>query len=83
MRVTALHQLSKTAVGHGEPAPVIDPESEFVVAHLVRCECRNCGAHTNAIPATGVHSTCPNCGAAGLVPVDGAGLIRPAHPTGH
>jgi predicted RNA-binding Zn-ribbon protein involved in translation (DUF1610 family) len=80
MRLAALHQLSKTVAHHGEPAPVIDAESELVVARLVRCECRSCGAHTNAIPATGVHTTCPNCGADGIVPVEGAGLIRPVHP---
>lgn len=83
MRVAALHQLSKTAVNHGEPAPVINPESEFVAARLARCECRSCGAHTNAIPATGVGNTCPNCGAAGIVPVEGAGLIRRVHPHAH
>jgi predicted RNA-binding Zn-ribbon protein involved in translation (DUF1610 family) len=83
MRVAALQQLSKTGAHHGEPAPVIDPESEFVAARLVRCECRSCGAHTNAIPATGVSTTCPNCGAIGIVPVEGAGLIRPVPPPGH
>jgi ribosomal protein S27E len=77
MRVAALHQLSKTVAHHTEPAPFIDPESELFTARLVRCECRGCGAHTNAIAATGVHATCPNCGAGGLVPVEGAGLIRP------
>lgn len=77
MHVAALKQLSKSAAQHCEPAPIIDPESDFVIARLVRCECRGCGAHTNAIAATGVHATCPNCGAGGLVPVEGAGLIRP------
>lgn len=78
MRVAALHQLSKTAADHSEPAPIIDPESELVVvARLVRCECRSCGAHTNAIATTGADASCPNCGSAGLVPVEGAGLIRP------
>lgn len=77
MRVAALKQLTRTASRHGEPAPIIDPESDFAVARLVRCECRSCGAHTNAIAATGVHVTCPNCGGGGLVPVEGAGLIRP------
>jgi ribosomal protein S27E len=77
MRVAALKQLSKTAARQCEPAPIINPESDFVVTRLVRCECHSCGAHTNAIVATGVHVSCPNCGAAGLVPVEGAGLIRP------
>ncbi len=77
MRVAALHQLSKTAAAHySEPAPVIDAESELMIARLVRCECHSCGAHTNAIATTGAHAGCPNCGAAGLVPVEGAGLIR-------
>jgi rubrerythrin len=75
MRVAALHQLSKTAAHHTEPAPFIDPESDLSIARLVRCECRSCGAHTNAI-AAGEPGSCPNCGAPGLVPVEGAGLIR-------
>lgn len=81
MHIAALQQLSKTAAHHSEPAPVIDPESELVVARLVRCECRSCGAHTNAIALAGVDATCPNCGAASIVPVEGAGLIRPVGPT--
>lgn len=76
MHVAALQQLSKTAADHAEPAPVIDAESELVVACLVRCECRKCGAHTNAIATTGAHARCPNCGTPGLVPVEGARLIR-------
>jgi predicted RNA-binding Zn-ribbon protein involved in translation (DUF1610 family) len=76
MNVAALHQLSKTAAHHAEPAPVIDAESERPVARLVRCECRSCGAHTNATAASGGRTTCPNCGAAGIVPVEGARLIR-------
>jgi ribosomal protein S27E len=76
MHVAALGQLSKTAARLSEPAPVIDPESELVVARLVRCECHGCGAHTNAIATMGANATCPNCGALGLVPVEGAGLIR-------
>jgi hypothetical protein len=76
MHVAALRQLSKAAVNLSEPAPIIDPESELMIAHLVRCECRGCGAHTNAMATTGSNATCPNCGAPGLVPVEGAGLIR-------
>ena len=76
MHVAALRHLSKTAAHLSEPAPVIDPESELVVARLVRCECHGCGAHTNATAATGASITCPNCGVPGLVPVEGAGLIR-------
>ncbi|MFZ1995993.1 MAG: hypothetical protein WAU75_17920 [Solirubrobacteraceae bacterium] len=82
MRVAALHHLSKTAAQPGEPAPIIDAESELVVARLVRCECRSCGAHTNAIATTGTAATCPNCGAPGIVPVEGAGLILPVEPAG-
>ena len=76
MRVAALHHLSQAAARHTEPAPIIDPESELSVIRLVRCECRGCGAHSKAIAATGENATCPNCGAPGLVPVEGAGLIR-------
>jgi rubrerythrin len=76
MHVAALRQLSKTAAQLTEPAPVLDPESELVIARLLRCECRSCGAHTNAMATTGADGTCPNCGAPGLVPVEGAGLIR-------
>lgn len=77
MRVAALHQLSRTAAHLSEPAPVIDAESELVIARLVRCECRSCGAHTNSMASAAMSPTCPNCGAAGLVPVEGARLIRP------
>ena len=76
MHVAALRQLSKTATHLSEPAPIVDAESEFTIVGLVRCECRGCGAHTNAMATTGAHATCPNCGAPGLVPVEGAGLIR-------
>jgi rubrerythrin len=76
MHVAALRQLSKTAAQLTEPAPVIDPESELMIARLLRCECRSCGAHTNAMATTDADGTCPNCGAPGLVPVEGAGLIR-------
>jgi Zn finger protein HypA/HybF involved in hydrogenase expression len=76
MHVAALRQLSKTAAELIEPAPVINPEAELMIARLVRCECRNCGAHSNAMASTGAHPACPNCGSPGLVPVEGAGLIR-------
>jgi hypothetical protein len=78
MHVAALRQLSKTAAGLSEPAPVINPESELMVARLVRCECRSCGAHSNAIASGEPLAACPNCGTPGLVPVEGAGLIRTA-----
>ena len=42
---------------------------------LVRCECRDCGAHCNAIAARDVHASCGNCGASRLVPVVGATVI--------
>jgi rubrerythrin len=76
MRVTALQQLSKTAAQLSEPAPFINPEAELMIARLVRCECRSCGAHSNAMASTEAPPACPNCGAPGLVPVEGAGLIR-------
>ena len=47
-----------------------------MIARLVRCECRGCGAHSNAMASTEAPPACPNCGAPGLVPVEGAGLIR-------
>jgi Zn finger protein HypA/HybF involved in hydrogenase expression len=82
MHVAALRQLSQTAAQHiSEPAPVIDPESELAAARLVRCECRACGAHANAVASTGVQTACPNCGARGLVPVEGADLISRVQPT--
>lgn len=65
-----------------DPAPVIDPEADLMVARLVRCECRGCGAHSNAIASARKQPSCPNCGALGLVPVEGAGLIRPIEPSG-
>jgi Zn finger protein HypA/HybF involved in hydrogenase expression len=82
MRIAAIQQLSKTAARLSEPAPIIDAESELVLARLLRCECRTCGAHSNAIASVDHESACPNCGAAGLVPVEGAGLIRPVQPSG-
>ena len=42
---------------------------------LVRCQCDNCGAHSNAFAGYDVHSGCGNCGAPRLVPVPGAGVI--------
>ncbi len=77
MHAAALKQLSKAAAQLSEPAPVINPESDYVIARLVRCECRSCGAHSNAMLSADMNPTCPNCGAPGVVPVEGAGLIRP------
>lgn len=82
MDVAALRQLSKTVQHPSDPAPVIDPESELMVTRVVRCECRSCGAHANAIASAAVDTACPNCRAPGLVPVEGAGLIRPVEPGG-
>ncbi|MGZ4312907.1 MAG: hypothetical protein ACXVR1_12465 [Solirubrobacteraceae bacterium] len=80
MRLAALHTISRIAIqGYNDPAPVIDAASEHVVARrLVRCECRVCGAHSNAVAASGANPWCPNCGASSLAPVEGADLIRPA-----
>lgn len=80
MRVAALHTISRKAIQrYNEPAPIIDAASEHVVARrLERCECRSCGAHSNAVAAANAEACCPNCGALTLVPVEGADLIRPA-----
>ena len=80
MRVAALHSISRSAIQrYNDPAPIIDAASEHVVARrLVRCECRGCGAHSNAVAAANAGARCPNCGASTLVPVEGADLIRPA-----
>jgi Zn finger protein HypA/HybF involved in hydrogenase expression len=79
MRLAALQFASRTAMQrYNEPAPIIDAASEHVVVRrLVRCECRCCGAHSNAVAATDADPRCPNCGASSLVPVEGATLIRP------
>jgi Zn finger protein HypA/HybF involved in hydrogenase expression len=80
MHIAALRQISKTAAQLSEPAPVLEPEAEFMMTRLVRCECRSCGAHSNAM-ASGQHpAACPNCRAKGLVPVEGAALIRSVSP---
>jgi ribosomal protein S27E len=42
---------------------------------VVRCECRRCGAHANAVAAPGTQTSCPNCGDFRLVPVEGAEII--------
>ena len=78
MRVAALHSISRSAIQrYNEPAPIIDAASEHVVARrLVRCECRGCGAHSNAVAVADAQACCPNCGASTLVPVEGADLIR-------
>jgi Zn finger protein HypA/HybF involved in hydrogenase expression len=47
-----------------------------MVARLARCECRSCGAHSNAMTSGQHPAACPNCSAEGLVPVEGATLIR-------
>jgi Zn finger protein HypA/HybF involved in hydrogenase expression len=80
MRVAALHCLSRTAIQrYNEPAPIIDAGSEHVIVRrLVRCECRFCGAHSNAVAVSDADARCPNCGASTLVPVEGADLIRRA-----
>jgi Zn finger protein HypA/HybF involved in hydrogenase expression len=80
MRVAALHSVARTAIQrYNDPAPVIDAASEHVVVRrLARCECRGCGAHSNAAAHVDAVPRCPNCGAASLVPVEGADLIRPA-----
>jgi hypothetical protein len=76
MHVAALRQLSKSAAQLSEPAPGICPEAGSMVARLVRCECRSSGAHSNAMSSGEQPAACPNCGTPGLVPVEGATLIR-------
>ncbi len=80
MRAAALQTVSRTAIQrYNDPAPIIDAAAEHVVVRrLVRCECRACGAHSNAAAHTDAEARCPNCGATALVPVEGADLIRPA-----
>jgi ribosomal protein S27E len=83
MRITALRELSRSAAKrsttadlHVEvlPAPTGDP----VRPRLARCECRSCGAHSNAIAHREVHATCPNCGSSRLVPLEGVTVILAA-----
>lgn len=63
------------------PNITIRPRTEGPIRpRLTRCECLTCGAHTNAVAARRVHGTCPNCGSAQLVPVEGAEVIRPIRP---
>ena len=80
MRLAALHSASRIAIQrYNEPAPIVDAASEHVVGRrLVRCECRTCGAHSNAVAAADADGRCPNCGGSALVPVEGADIIRPA-----
>jgi hypothetical protein len=73
MRLASL--LSKTAPEPAATPVVPDGSAELPRPRLVRCECRNCGAHCNAIAAHGVYASCGNCGASGLVPVEGAAVI--------
>jgi hypothetical protein len=76
MHVAALRQPSKSAAQLSVPAPVICPEGEFMVPRLLRRECRTCRAHFNAMSSGEQPAACPNCGTPGLVPVEGATLIR-------
>lgn len=82
MRITALRQLSKSpaspAAGVTTPDPLPAAARAAIKPRLVRCECRDCGAHCNAIAALDVHASCPNCGASRLVPVEGASVILAA-----
>jgi hypothetical protein len=73
MRLAAL--LSKSAPAPGPAPAVADAVGDPLRARLVRCECRACGAHCNAIVGRDVHASCGNCGASRLVPVQGATVI--------
>jgi DNA-directed RNA polymerase subunit RPC12/RpoP len=79
MRITVLRERS-TAPGRRTLAiqPSTGPmptAGEPVRARLVRCECRDCGAHSNAIALGDANAGCPNCGHSRLVPVEGADVI--------
>jgi hypothetical protein len=77
MRIAVLRQLSKSSA---RPAPA-DPRLagdglvDSLAPRLARCECRDCGAHSNAIVTPEGHACCANCGGPRLVPVDGACVI--------
>jgi ribosomal protein S27E len=78
MRIAALRQLSKLSAERLPTPAAPEPSPSALNPRLVRCECRGCGAHSNAIAARDVEASCPNCGASRLVPVEGAGVIMPA-----
>jgi DNA-directed RNA polymerase subunit RPC12/RpoP len=85
MRITVLREQSKS---NGHRTLAIQPSTgrvpvagEPVRARLVRCECRHCGAHSNAIAVHDVQASCPNCGHSRLVPVEGADVIVSAERT--
>jgi len=78
MRIAVLRQLSKSSARavSANPSPVGNGlGGDPLRPRLVRCECRDCGAHSNAIVTREVHSSCTNCGASRLVPMEGAGVI--------
>jgi hypothetical protein len=77
MRIAVLRQLSKTSARPvvAESRPLGDGLVDPQAPRLVRCECRDCGAHSNAIVTTDAHSCCTNCGGPRLTPVDGACVI--------
>jgi hypothetical protein len=78
MRIAVLRQLSKSSgrsVGR-DLRPMDDwLGGDPLGPRLVRCECSDCGAHSNAIVTSEVHASCTNCGASRLLPVQGACLI--------
>jgi Zn finger protein HypA/HybF involved in hydrogenase expression len=75
MRIAALRELSRSSNRHVTAEPTGFETAGLRRPELLRCECRECGAHCNAIVADDVHSSCPNCGAARLVPVEGSEVI--------
>jgi hypothetical protein len=77
MRIAALRQLSKSSarVIPANPRRVAGGLVDPAAARLARCECRDCGAHSNAIVTTEAQASCGNCGGRRLAPVDGACVI--------
>jgi hypothetical protein len=77
VRIAVLHQLSKSCARPVAPDPQAesDRRADPLAPRLARCECRDCGAHSNAIVMTERHASCTNCGGPRLVPVDGACVI--------
>lgn len=77
MRVAVLRQLSKSAARPVPAGPRLmgDGLVNPLAPRLARCECRDCGAHSNAIVMTEAQASCTNCGGRRLAPVDGACVI--------
>jgi hypothetical protein len=77
MRIAVLRQLSKPSTRPVAANLSVDSDGlgDPLAPRLVRCECSDCGTHSNAIVTTGTRAGCTNCGGARLVPVKGASVI--------